>query len=588
VNIHDDLRRRSRRPASTDASRRPPFSGRRQHESEPGPGAAAAAEQPPGDDLITRRVLAQHGIYGLLAFGAAGVLSACGGASNAGQTTGGAAYAGGGKQIANLDWILPLEPVTFDFPLAADGGSLSVMPNVLDTVFTFDDASTLKPALATGHQIVDPLTIVLSIRDGVRFHDGSPLTAEDVAYSLSRHLDPKVGSYWAQYYANVKSFEATGPLEVTIKLTKPDAGIVPTLGSLAGFVGSKAFTEKHGRKTGTAAVGVIGTGAYRFVSWRHGRQVVLERFEDHWNKDHVPFKVVRFTGHILTDVSTQVQSLRAGEMDGLPSVTGGRQLRQLLQDPQLTSVDVSYPAAVSLVLNVAKPPFDDVRVRHAMAYAIDRRGLLASVQGGLGTLVKSVAPPSSWGYERDTFQAAYDALEGYDYDLAKAKQLVAAAGAQGAGGELWALPTSKDVVEALQSAGNEAGLNLTVRIVDIAQFTQEAASPRRSYAGLLTLYSALYPDPGSLLSDCYTTGSNANAAGYSNPQLDAKLKLQRTLTDDPARRAQLLIEVQRAVTEASSFIPLWTFDSPAVLKKTIGGYPTNPYIGNFIQDLSGR
>ena len=334
---------------------------------------------------------------------------------------------------------------------------------------------------------------------------------------------------------------------------------------------------------------MIGTGPYRFVSWRHGQEIVLERFDDYWNKEHVALKVKRFTGHVLSDVSTQIQSLRSGEMDGMDaSGLTGRQVQQLLSDPSLTSTDVSYPAAVALVLNVNKPPFDDVRVRQAMAYAIDRQTLLTSVQGGIGTLVKSVAPPSSWGYERSKFQAAYDALEGYDYDVDKARQLVAAAGAQGAGGELWALESSKALAEALQSAGEQIGLKLKVRIVDIAQFTQESASPKRSYAGILTLYSALYPDPGVLFRDIYSTGGLGNVAGYSNKQVDSTLALQSTLTTDPSRRADLIVKVQTEVTKDSAFVPLWTYESPIVFKKSIGGYVPNPYDGGFIETLSGK
>jgi peptide/nickel transport system substrate-binding protein len=546
---------------------------------------AAASER----NLFTRRVLAQHGLQGLLTFSAMGLLSACGGANGGGQSASTVAVAGGGKEIANLDWIMLDDASTMDAALAVDGGSLAIVPNMFDSLFTFASDGTMRPALATGHSTPDPRTILLEIREGVRFHDGSPLSAEDVAFSLSRYLNKTLASYWAQYFRNVASFEATGAHEVTIKLAKPDADVLPALGSIPGYVASKAFIERHGRKAGTAGVGIVATGPYRFVSWHHGQRIVIERFEDYWDKDHAALKVARFTGHVLSDPTTQIQSLRAGEMDGMDAGgLTGRQLRQLVQGGEVRATSVNRAGVVSLFLNVAKPPFDDVRVRQAMAYAIDRRTLLQTVQGGTAKLSKSVAPPASWGFERQQFQAAYDALEGYDHDLDKAKALVAAAGAQGASGELWALSTYKELAEALLSAGNDAGLDLKLRIVDLAQFTQEAASPRRAYAGILSQYSAIFPDPAVLLRDLCASDALGNACGYRNPRVDANFALENSLPTEPARRAQLLIEAQRSIVADSPIIPLWTVESAIALRKEIGGFVPNPFEFGYVKDLSGQ
>jgi peptide/nickel transport system substrate-binding protein len=530
-------------------------------------------------ELLTRRVLAQHGLRGMLLLSASGLLADpdAAHASVAPPADG---------EIASLDWILPLEPVTLDHPHAVDGGSYAIVPHLLESLFAFDADGTMRPRLATAYRVVDPRTLVLSIREGVRFHDGSLLSAEDVAFSLGRHLDEQVGSYFAQSFEHVQAFEVTGAHELTVRLSEPDAGVLPALGTVAGLVGSRAFVERHGERTGSPTVGILGTGPYRFVSWQPGRRVVLERFEGYWNRERLALGVARFTGHVIGDIDAQLEQLRAGEMDGMDaSGCSRRQLLELVREPHLTARTVSIPAAVSLFLNVARPPFDDVRVRRAMAHAIDRRRLLASVQGGLGALVDSVATPSSWGYERERFEAAYDALERHEHDLERARRLVEEAGARGARGELWAVPMFEALAQGLQRAGAEVGLDLTVRVVDIARFTRESTSPRRPYAAIVSLYSALYPDPGSVLRDVCSTKGIGNVAGYGNRRVDATLALQSTLTTDPGRRAALLAKAQAQVAQDLPVIPLWTLETPILLSRRIAGWDANPYDGGFIAHL---
>ena len=177
-----------------------------------GSGVPGAAATPAGriDQLITRRGLLRAGGAVAAALSASSLLDACGGASASSSASQTHNSAGGGKPIDELHWILTSEPINLDPALGVDGGSLQIIGNVVDTLFAFDaTTNVLVPKLATGARYADPRTLVISVRRGVRFHDGSPLTADDVAYSLNRYRAKAIGSYFNIYYGNVASIQPT-------------------------------------------------------------------------------------------------------------------------------------------------------------------------------------------------------------------------------------------------------------------------------------------------------------------------------------------------------------------------------------------
>ncbi len=555
--------------------------------------------------LLTRRDVVRGGATAAGALGVGWLLAACGGGGGGEEAaappppaeTGGAATAavpaGGGAEIDTMAWAINGEAVAMDYALAYDFNTNCAVTNITEPLLRFDPSGQLVPNLATAWEQVDPSTLTITLREGVKFHDGTDMTADDVAFSLNRHRDPDVGSYLATFHERVKDVTATGPLEVTVTMTKPDAIFLYAMGTMAGAVASKAFIEANGKKVGTPEVGIIGTGPYTFTSWTKGQEIVLDRFDDYWNTERAR-AVKQFVVKIILDEATIVQALGTGEIDGVfGTALSGKSVQGLsgfdnVKVYRAPSYQIHY-----LALNTKQPPFDDPRVRQALSYAIDKAGLLESTWGGIGSLDnKSPSPPAMWTYEQDTFQQAYDALPAFDLDLDKAKALIKEAGAEGAKGDILnSLPFDAEQAVAIQAAAKEIGLDLTPRKVEYTEKIAEefAGEPKRKYAMTVTQWGSDIPDPaGNLSILLYSKNLVTNNSVYTNPKVDELFDKQRE-TVDPAERAKYLTEAQALVVADQPLVVFYTPDALMALNTRLGGYQIRPltYWDPFAADFSG-
>jgi peptide/nickel transport system substrate-binding protein len=515
-------------------------------------------------DRFSRRGLLQRG--GIALAGAV-VLDACGssGGSGSGATstpTGSGISAGypqrnvlppsrGGGQLDQIVIALTSDVQKTDPAFSYDLNSNPVMTQVTEALVRTTPDGRIIPNLAESWSEVDPVTYVYKLRSGVPFHDGSIMTAEDAAFSLQRNMDPSVGSFYAGYYQHVKSVEATGPLELTVKLKTPFTFWKYQAGSLGAAVGSKKFYERHGKNVGSPSVGVIGTGPYRYVSWTPTQQVVLEANPHYWDTSRKPL-IHRFVYKILEDESTIVQGLAAGSIDLTWNLSGrsfaelGNTDTQLLTGP---SVNLNY-----LALNCKKPPFNDRRVRQAIAYATDRPGLLASSYGNYGKVVRSMILSDQWIFSKDVFQSAYGQLPSYDLNLSKAKELLKSAGV--GSGQTWTtlVGTDYDEQEALGLAAtlSELGIKLNTQRMPVAQkyALEFDGKPTRPYDMSITIWGADFPDPAGNVYPTLSTGFAQNEVVYESPAVNSLLQQQIGLDDGP-QRAKLLTQAQAMIMDDS-------------------------------------
>jgi len=557
--------------------------------------------------LLTRRQVVRGGAASAGALGLGWLLAACGGdeeeaapppaATGAAET--GAAPAppppepapAGGGEIDRVTWALTGDAPAIDYAKAYDFNTNGVVTNITEPLLRMNPEGVLEPNLAEDWELKDPTTLVIKLRSGVQFHDGTEMTAEDVAFSMNRHRDPDLGSYLATFHDRVKSVEATGPLDVTVTFTRPDAHFPYALATMAAAVSSKAFLETNGANVGTPEVGIVGTGPYRYVSWTKGQEIVTERFDDYWNTDR-PLAVKQFVAKILLDEATVVQALQTGEVDGIwgNNISGkGAKAAEAFDNIAIyrgPSYGIHY-----LAMNTQKAPFDDKRVRQAMSMAIDKAGLLASTWGGLGEAgIKSPATPSMWTFEKEAFQAAYDALPSFDLDIEKAKALIKEAGAEGATGDILnSLPFDAEQAIAIQAAAKEIGLDLTPRKVEFTEKLTEELSgePTRQYSCTATQWASDIPDPaGQLFVLFHSKNLVTNNTAYVNPKVDDLLDRQRDSTD-PAERAQLLIEAQAMIVEDQPTAIFYSPDTILVMNKRLTGYALRPlwYWDPYVADL---
>ncbi|MBD2894983.1 putative D,D-dipeptide-binding periplasmic protein DdpA [Actinomadura sp. RB99] len=506
--------------------------------------------------------------------------TACGGASKTG-TAGSAAFqiskdtprAGG--PLASVTWSLYAEPQSLDYAHAYDYPPNTVLANVCEQLQRITPDLKIVPGLATAAS-PDAERWVYTIRSGVRFHDGSALTAEDVVASLRRHMDPKVGSYWISSFQNVASIDKTGPMQVTVRLKKPDQLFNEEMGTSAGTIESARFLAKAGAEYGTPDGGVDCTGPYALESWQKGQAITLKKFEGYWDPSLAP-KTGTIKNVFIQDPAARVNALLSGQVDGgyLLPPSGFAKLRassagKLYFGPNTT--------AVSLIPTNLKGTLGDVRVRRALSMALDRAGIIKAGAAGVGTPARAPAATGAWAIAPAVAKTAYAGLPRPARDVAAAKKLVRDAGATGrkivmATSTL--APEIAVIANAVQSAGREIGLEVRLRTVAPDAYTALFSDPK-ARAGLDLVMTTWYdstPDPLEFYG-ILQTGNFSNYGGYSNPRYD-RLVDQANAEPDPQKRAAVVAELQRIAVGDLVWIPLYEVPHSLFLNKRVTGAPTS-------------
>ncbi len=307
---------------------------------------------------------------------------------------------------------LQLEPPNLD---PTSGAATATDDVVYATIFEgltrIAADGTIQPWLASGWTVSDDgLTYLFTVRPGVRFHDGSLLTADDVVFSLSRAMEPKSTNAQAQALRAIKAVVATGPLEVHIDMAERDSGFSTLLSLGDCVIVSRASAVN-------LATQPVGTGPFRFADWRRGDAVTLERFDGYWGRPALLSRIVfRFIG----DPSAAYAAMRAGDLDIFPDFPAPEVLDQLAADPRLKLTITPSEGEVILAINQRGGPLADIRVRQAIANAIDRRSIIDGSMYGYGTPIGSHFPPQNPDYVDLTGQ--------YPHDPTAARRLLAQAG----------------------------------------------------------------------------------------------------------------------------------------------------------------
>ena len=368
-----------------------------------------------------------------LAVGAiASVAVGCGSSSSGSSSTGGGASGISAAeswvtttpkatgQLDSVKWGLPYgEPSTLDYTRAAAYSDNQVLSSICEGLLRTKPDLTTEPSLAESVQHPNPTTYIYKLRPGVKFSDGKPMTAQDAAYSLNRNLDPKNGSFWADWYANVRSIVATGPLTVEVKLTKPDVTFNEFMATAAGTVVEKTYTQQQGSKFGTAQGGVMCTGPFKLTNWTPGKSITVVRNPNYWDTAHMA-KTAKIEFDFLKDPSALNAALESGEIDGAydaPLSTASSSAGTLYNGRSTQFVGNNYTARPG--------PVQDVRIRTALSLVINRAAIAKTIFKGSAIGMFSFFTPATWSYARDTFAAQVAKDPSPDtVNLEKAKSLV--------------------------------------------------------------------------------------------------------------------------------------------------------------------
>ncbi|MFF0450335.1 ABC transporter substrate-binding protein [Streptomyces sp. NPDC004609] len=509
-------------------------------------------------------------------------LTACSGAGPGKKSAGGKELAVTEltpKPSGTLDrvtWAVSAEPSSFDWIHNASFETGQIMANVCEGLLRLAPDMSLQPALAESFSNPSPTTWVYRVRSGVTFHDGTPLTAEDAAFSLSRNLDAKAGSFWSGAYENVSSVKATGPLEVTVTLKQPDALFNAYMSSPAGIVDSKATVTAKGKAYGTPGGGVNCVGPFSLSAWEKGQSMTLTRDDKYFDPAHRA-KAKEVVFRFVRDPAAMVNGLLSDSIDGSwflpPSAIG----RLSASGKGTVYYGTSTQGFNAIVMNT-DGPLKDVRIRRALSMAIDREGIIDAVIGGAGEPQKAPAVPGSWGYAEKTYRGAWDGLKVTEQNIETAKKLVAEAGVPA--GPIVVATTSAEaevpVIGAeIQSAAKKIGLDVRIKPVPADQYNA-VYTDKKAREGIdlyLTGWGTDFADPLQMY-QYFQTDHFYNFSGFSDPRYD-ELIVKAGRTQDEEERARLVTAAQKIVVDELVWIPLYAPYNTLFLNKRITGSPAS-------------
>lgn len=436
------------------------------------------------------------------------------------------------------------EPDQLDPHRTSSYFSFQVLENVFDTLVEPDENLEMQPALAESWTVSDDqLTWTFELRDGVTFHDGSAFTAEDVVYSYDRIVDDELANAWK--FAAVTDVVAVDEDTVTITVAQPTPNLLSNLGGFKGM----AIVSEENVTSGDIQTKPIGTGPFKVDSVVSGDSITLTANADYWGGAPALGGV---TFSFISEPATALAALRSGEVDWT-DVVPDQQVAELQENEDLTLETSPSSDYWYLALNENKAPWDDVRVRQAIAYAIDRDAIVQATSYGTAQENQLAIPEDSvWFTGYDT----------YSTDLDKAKQLLDEAGFTGGTLDFLATSDYPETVTAAQIIASNLeplGIDVQIRQPDFSTWLDEQNSGNFD---LLMMGWLGNIDPDDFYYAQHHSTGGSNAQGYSNPQVDELLDAGRTETDE-ATRKDLYAQAATIIADEASYIYLY---NPSVIQ----------------------
>ena len=478
-------------------------------------------------------------------------------------------------------------PSSLDAVDSQDGNSLVVSGQVTERLVDFAPGKTdLIPGLATEWTPNDDATVwTFKLREGVNFHDGTPFNAEAVKFNIDRWNDPDspVGNRaegktfvpWGWVFGGpigdgnlISEVTVTGEYTVEMTLTQP-APFLPALWAAIYFqFGSPAAIEAAGVNYGTPGTGMVGTGPFKFVEWIEGERITLERNDDYWNG---PAGVKTVVFRSIEEPTARLAEIQAGTIDIAVLLTSD-DLSAVENDPNLNVAIADAELNVGYIaIHQGHEPLDNVLVRRAIAYAIDREAIVEAFYAGLGVVANDHLPPVMFGHGEDW---------PYEYNPEKAKELLAEAGfPNGFSTEFWYMPVSRPYFPAPQPIAEVVATYLADVGIDAKLMTEDWTTYLGDYdAGKFSMYmlgwNADYADPDNFLLTFF--GPSAESAlGWDDPTTLKLLNDARQIADHD-ERAAMYAQINDIVADQVIQIPMAHNRSLNATRTNISGWEPSP------------
>jgi peptide/nickel transport system substrate-binding protein/oligopeptide transport system substrate-binding protein len=491
--------------------------------------------------------------------------------------------------IGGIMRVSIFQPVSLDPPFCVESEGIQVIRQIWDGLFDYDSETLeLVPELCDKWEVSnDGLVYTFYLKKGVKFHDGSPLTAEDFVYSWTRAVLKDTAAPLVYHFSPVKGFDACQDGSATtlegvkaidgntlqVTLSYPYADFVTTLGHVAFYPVKEADIVKWGADYSKH---INGTGPFKFVEWIDDQHINLDRNDDYYGQkamlDAIEYK-------IFADDSTALLEFKAGNID-LTLIPRG-EVKATQEDPKYKDYTIIKPmlGIYYYGMNLQAEPFkDNSKLREAINYLIDRKNICEVLNEGVPTPMTGFVPPGIPGFQENAAP--------YTYDPEKAKQLLSEAGypdGKGLPTLTWVYDTGSGheiIGEAIQADFKSVGIKMELEGYEWGTFLDKAK------AGDFTFYrqswQADYPTMDNFLYPLFDSKAYDNYTFYNNPDVDRMLLEARSTIDNDKRIAKYR-EIEKKVLSDNAFVLIFFYGQRRVIQPNVKGFILDS-MGNY--DLS--
>ncbi|MEK6608797.1 MAG: ABC transporter substrate-binding protein [Myxococcota bacterium] len=477
-----------------------------------------------------------------------------------------------------LTVALAVDPISLDPADVTDAEAVYVTEQIFEHLVRYKPGTTeIEPALATSwDESEDGTAWTFHLRPGVRFHDGVPLDADAVVFSLERQRDPahpqrcKTCPYWESIFRNIQRVEKVDAMTVRLVIDRPHAPFLANLAMAAVSIVRPSAGSRPG--AGAFATQPVGTGPFRFVRWIQRDRLVLEANESYW--DGAP-RIRHLVFRIVPDARARLVGLESGAIDVAQNLDPS-DLRFVPLHPDLRTYRAAGVNVAYLAMNTRRPPWNDVHVRRAVNHAINREAIVKLIYQGFAKLANGPLPPSMWGYR---------AGRGYDYDPARARALLGEARPSFAKTpRLLVMDSPRPYLPSPERVARIVARNLA----DVGVPVEIAVLPWEEYRrriGIgdhdLCLYGWIGDngDPDNFLYVLLDRDNAAppalNVAFYDNAELHGLLVWGRE-TSERAERERLYQRAQEIIEEEAPWVPLAHAEVTVAARKEVRGIVVDP------------
>lgn len=443
-------------------------------------------------------------------------------------------------------------------------GTREVLFNIFEGLVKPNSDGEMIPAVAEKYTLSeDGTTYTFTLREGVKFHNGQTVTAEDVVYSINRCAAVPEGQEkpLVAAFSAVKSVEALDEKTVAVTIAQRDLEFISYM--------TAAIIPADYENQATAPVG---TGPFRFVSRTPQQDFVMERFEDYWG---APAWLDKVTYKICENADALVMNLNGGSIDLCAHLTSA-QASQLNQSFQVLEGTMNLVQAI--YLNNQAKPFDNQLVRQALCYAIDRQGIMDMVADGHGTAVGSSIYPAFIKYFLP------ELVDKYPHDMAKAKELLAQAGYPDGFDMTISVPNNyqphMDTAEVVAEQLREAGINVTIQPVEWSTWLDTIYNGRQFQATVVGVDAANMTARAML--ERFTSDYGKNFINYNNPAYDALFQ-QAINAQDEATQTDLYKQMETMLADTAANVYIQDLCDLVAMRQDLGGLKFYPI---YVLDLS--